>query len=327
METILHNDSFDGLSWVLERTGASGLQQSQRLQSLWGGYGELLRLSLLGSDLNSVILKRVLFPDANRSSASDRRKRRSYEVEQVWYNGAARRLGDHCRVARLIGTQSYPGGSLLLLEDLGESGFSPHRPSQETQLQKGLQWLANFHATFLGETVEGLWSQGSYWHLKTRHDEWSRMPEGPLKSAAESFDKALCEAKHLTVVHGDAKPANFCWHEDGTAAAVDFQYVGSGCGMRDVAYYLDCLLGETGCSGRAQGWLDIYFQELFYALKDRGRETAFPAVEAEWRSLYPIAWSDFQRFYQGWGRGGTLGPYSRQQLELALNSIEKKHTL
>ena len=31
--------------------------------------------------------------------------------------------------------------------------------------------LAELHARFLGEAPEGLWSEGSYWHLATRLDE------------------------------------------------------------------------------------------------------------------------------------------------------------
>lgn len=34
----------------------------------------------------------------------------------------------------------------------------------------GLEWLARFHACFWQQTLpEGLWRQGTYWHLSTRY--------------------------------------------------------------------------------------------------------------------------------------------------------------
>ena len=86
-----------------------------------------------------------------------------------------------------------------------------------------------------------------------------------------------------TIVHGDAKLANFCFGAN-EGAAVDFQYVGGGCGMRDVAYLL---AGEQD----EQRLLDAYFAEL-----------ARPEVEREWRPLYPIAVADFYRFLAGWAK-------------------------
>ena len=51
--------------------------------------------------------------------------------------------------------------------------------------------------------------------------------------------------KFKTIVHGDAKLANFCFsHDLSNVAAVDFQYVGGGCGMKDVAYFLGSCLND-----------------------------------------------------------------------------------
>ena len=109
-------------------------------------------------------------------------------------------------------------------------------------------WLAHFHATFMGETPDGLWEVGSYWHLDTRPDELEALDDVHLKQAAGEIDALLRAARFQTFVHGDAKLANFCFSEDGTqVAAVDFQYVGGGCGMKDVAYFIGSCLYEEDC--------------------------------------------------------------------------------
>lgn len=292
--------------WVLEHTGASGIADNTLLQNLWGGYGELRRLHL--QDRPSVILKCVLPPADERASVSDRRKRRSYEVEQAWYQGPAR--NSRARVAACLAIGGSGDTRLLLLEDLANAGFVPGRPPQ---IGAGLRWLAQFHASFLGARPAGLWEQGSYWHLDTRQDEFQRMPSGSLKEAAHGFDQLLRKARYQTLLHGDSKPANFLWKNAREAAAVDFQYVGAGCGIRDVAYFLDCCLSYNGSQNQAEQWLDFYFRALHQACPDLPQ-----GLEQEWRSLYPVAWSDYARFMQGWGRPGPLDSYSQRQLQQAI---------
>lgn len=292
--------------WVLQRTGAQAVSHSTVLQPLWGGHGELLRLRLEGAA--PVILKKVVPPQSD--SFSEQRKRRSYMVEQEFYRSYASRCGESSRVARLLGALAETDLWLLLLEDLQESGFQRCRSLREPEIAAGLRWLAHFHAAYLGVVAPGLWEQGSYWHLETRPEEWRGMAESPWKRLAHPLDAALRGVRNFTVIHGDAKPANFLWHRDGTAAAVDFQYVGGGAGIRDVAYFLDCCLDESGCDEQAEEWLDFYFGEL--------RAAGAPGeVEQEWRPLFPVAWSDFWRFYLGWSRGVQPGRYTRRQLEKA----------
>ena len=295
--------------WVLAQTGASAILDSVLLQNLWGGYGELRRLHLQGRP--SLILKCVQPPAYERASVSDRRKRRSYEVEQAWYQGPA--AHSQARLAACYGTESAGEIRLLLLEDLANAGFIPGRPPQ---IGAGLRWLARFHASYLGSRPDGLGEQGSYWHLDTRQDEFQRMPEGELKQAAHGLDRILKEARYQTLLHGDSKPANFLWKNAEEAAAVDFQYVGVGCGIRDVAYFLDCCLSYNGSENQAETWLDFYFQALRQARPD------LPAdLEAEWRRLYPVAWADYARFMQGWGRPGPLDRYTQRQLQRALTLL------
>lgn len=296
----------DYTAWVLQQIGASQITDRSLLQPLWSGYGELLRLRL--DSASTVILKRVIPPDQDRESVSDRRKRRSYVVEQTFYREFSPRCDEHCRVAELLGALQHDGVQLLLLEDLNNAGFVPRRGAPD--IRAGLSWLAHFHGRFLGTPPDGLWEQGGYWHLETRPEEWDRMPAGRLRQLAGPLDRCLRSVKYLTLMHGDSKPANFCWHPDGLAAAVDFQYVGAGCGIRDVAYFLDCCLREDACDREAESWVDFYFSVL--------RQAGAPsAVEEEWRPLFPVAWADYCRFWVGWARQAELGSFSVRQIERA----------
>ena len=109
----------------------------------------------------------------------------------------------------------------------------------ETELRACLRWLAAFHATFLGVPPESLWKVGSYWHLATRPDELEALTDTALRRAAPVLDARLNRARYRTLIHGDAKLQNFCFSTDGSAvAAVDFQYVGGGVGVKDVAYFV-----------------------------------------------------------------------------------------
>jgi len=266
------------------------------LQSLWGGYGQILRRR---DSEGSRIVKDIRWPPG-RNDPSHRRKLRSYQVEAHWYRHWASQVPDSCRIASCLGIGSRPDGMILELEDLDAAGF--HRRSSRLghdDLEAALSWLARFHAAFMGTAPEGLWKEGSYWHLATRKQELESMPKGPLREAASDLDQRLSRVRFRTIVHGDAKPDNFCLGRPGQLAMVDFQYVGGGCGMRDLAYLLDCHLDDTIDDASAAPLLDAYFTAFRSALPQEQAPLA-DQIEAEWRALFPVAWLDFQRFLQGW---------------------------
>ena len=293
---------------IAELAGASSARYDKRIQTLWGGYGEAARYALEGADAASVVVKHVQ-PGAGRGRSHDR-KLRSYEVEQTWYGRWAERCGAACRVPVPLGCERADGQWLFVLEDLDVAGYSARAPYlSDARLGLCLEWLAAFHATFLGERPAGLWKIGTYWHLKTRPDELRVMPRGPLRAGAAAIDARLNSARYLTFVHGDAKPSNFCFGTDGrSVAAVDFQYVGGGCGMKDVAYLL---AGETRNSTHKA--LDVYFRALRRHV--RGLDVDAVALEAEWRALFPWAWADFERFLAGWDPGGRVHSFGRKMTQ------------
>jgi hypothetical protein len=295
---------------VLAATGASGVRDVEIVQSLWSGYGRLLRVTLVGGTASSVIVKRVQWPTARhhpRGWATDRshaRKVRSYAVESQFYAAFADACDDRCRVPRLRAASSTDDGVLLLLEDLNADGFDLRRAVvAPEELTACLSWLAHFHATFLGRAPDGLWPTGTYWHLATRPEELARIDGTPIARAAEALDDRLTNATYQTLVHGDAKVANFCFAEDGRVAAVDFQYVGGGCGIKDVAYFLGSCLDEAACAASEDALLGTYFDALAAAVEARGVDVDLGALTDEWRGLYAVAWTDFYRFLAGWSPG------------------------
>ena len=299
-------------SVVLAAAGATEIQGVELIQELWSGYGRILRLVFDdGATRKPVVAKHVHFPDQENhprgwsGEISHARKVKSYEVEMEWYRKWSDQCGNSCRIPCLLACEQDGDELLLVLEDLDGAGFTKRFHSGGMkQLRLCLRWLASFHATFLGRRPDGLWKIGSYWHLDTRPDELAALEDVPLKNAAGVIDVKLREAKFQTLLHGDAKLANFCFSENGDeVAAVDFQYVGGGCGMKDVAYLVGSCLDEDNSEAREGEILDYYFEKLSDALLAKGRDAEVDQLIAEWRSLYHFAWADFHRFLKGWCPG------------------------
>ncbi|MCH7226738.1 phosphotransferase [Haloferula sp. A504] len=317
---------------IAKATGATRCRELDVVQRLWSGYGAIRRYGLEGSDRESLIVKHISPPTAAdhprgwNTDRSHRRKLRSYQVESVWYSDYAGLCDDRCRVPECLAMERQDEEILLLLEDLDAAGFPGRRTTVDSgEVRACLAWLAQFHATFLGNPGEGLWECGTYWHLETRPDELEELRAGDpaLWRAAGAIDARLKQSAFQTLVHGDAKLANFCFSQDGTSvAAVDFQYVGRGCGMKDVAYFIGSCFRDEACEAQVPALLDFYFAQLRAALVARGSDNDAGAVEAEWRELFPIAWTDFHRFLKGWSPGHwKLHSYSERLARQVLAEI------
>ncbi|MGC4094312.1 MAG: phosphotransferase [Polyangiaceae bacterium] len=314
---------------VRRLTGAERVSLEERVQELWSGYGELWRaeLEFANEPPCSVIVKSVQAPPAEpRDSAAERsrrRKLRSYEVEAAFYTRFSSRCDAGCRTPRLVACDGRAGAALFVLEDLDEAGFSARRRRvSRRDVDACLSWLAAFHATFLGVMPDGLWKVGCYWHLGTRPDELAAMADVELRRAAPAIDLKLRGARFVTLVHGDAKLENFCFDEPGSrVAAVDFQYVGAGVGVKDVAYFLSSCFDGAECAAEARRCLDYYFSELRRALAGRLADAELVTLEGEWRALYPYAWADFQRFLSGWAPAYARDSYAIELTAQVLHEL------
>ena len=325
--------------FIQQALQAKSVEALEQVQSLWSGYGAIVRYRVNGGllDGQTVIVKSIeppsqpSHPRGWNTQDSHQRKIRSYEVELHWYQEWAKSCPEESPLATcyFAHKDSANDHCLIVLSDLDSQGFSQrHNRLDPEQAKVCLDWLAWFHGAFMQVSpkpgwTKDLWPVGTYWHLDTRKDEWESMKESPLKRAAQELDRALSAARYQTLLHGDAKVANFCFTEDGDkVAAVDFQYIGGGCGMKDVIYFLGSCLTPEDCEQHHQALLDRYFLTLKQAVTKYNSDIAFDALEHEWRTLYPLAWADFQRFILGWSPDHAKNNhFSRAITELALKQL------
>lgn len=284
--------------WIAEALRATRVERSPTLQSLWRGYGEIYRVALVGGRAPTAIVKSVRPPPRAGDDPAHARKCASYDVELAFYEIFARHTTPACRVPRLLAARKEGDRWLLVLEDLDAAGFHARRRRSPSAADRDrcVAWLAAFHGRFLGVEPRRLWPRGTYWDLDKRRDELAKIEDPALRAAAPALDAALNGCVFQTLVHGDAKLANFCFGEAGVAA-VDFQWVGRGCGVRDLAYLASCCWDDD-LEAHEPALLDAYFGHLRAALS--GTPVDVAALEAEWRAAYPIAAADFHRFYAGW---------------------------
>jgi hypothetical protein len=298
-------------------------------------------MDLGGFSQPQVIVKHVEPKVANRhenrnfDEISHARKLRSYSVEKTWYEQYAIECGTDCRIPSNYGLFEQGNHWVFVLEDLDLAGFTRRVTSpNHAEVQAVLRWLAAFHATYLGRDGQGLWPCGSYWHLGTRRNELPRITDGYLRKSATLFDLRLNESTYKTLVHGDAKIDNFCFldptydpnektQSPSSVAAVDFQYVGGGCGMRDIAYFFSSVWRPEECNALAEEALEYYFEQLTSFLKHLQPLIDPAKVREDWEPLYAFAWADFYRFLCGWAPGHyDDDPYAKSMVRRALASIE-----
>jgi hypothetical protein len=316
-------------NYLLKITNASDCKEVEVIQSLWSDYGKISRYQLIGSSVSTVVVKCISLTKADthprgwNTNNSHKRKVKSYQVETNWYENWNQLCTGNSRVPNFIGSYKEGEEQWIVLEDLDTNYPLRKLELNFPEVRVCLKWLANFHATFLTKKPTGLWEIGTYWNLETRPDEWQKIENKELKAKAQLIDEILNNCKYKTIVHGDAKLANFCFSNDGKqVAAVDFQYVGGGCGMKDVAYFLGSCLSGDECQLLENELFDYYFNELESAFDSVKFEFSFAELEQEWRALYPIACTDFTRFLLGWMPSHhKVNTYNLNKLNLVLEAL------
>jgi len=307
---------------VLQCTGATSVLKKELIQELWSGYGKIMRVYLDNANVESVVVKHVHLPiNKNHprgwnTDIGHQRKLKSYKVETQWYKTYSK--NSIARLPQCMAIETHNDEVLIVLEDLDLAGYPLRKQSLNfKEVASCLEWMAQFHASYMGADPDGLWDIGTYWHLDTRPNELSVLDDQRLKEAAPLIDQKLNKCNYQTFVHGDAKLANFCFGKEGHVAGVDFQYVGGGCGMKDVAYFIGSCLSDKDCERLEAQILDTYFEYLQHNLEEKHE-----ALEKEWRSLYPVAWADFHRFLKGWSPGHwKINSYSERITSQVINNL------
>ncbi|WP_010181597.1 phosphotransferase [Glaciecola sp. HTCC2999] len=322
---------------LTQQFNTSNIEYIETVQSLWSGYGSISRYRI---DTQSVIVKTIDIQTQQRehprgwqTNFAHQRKISSYQNECIFYNTLAPLSHASARVPACLYQHHDNDVIVLVLEDLDAFGFNVRLNDAQTLdiAKQVLHWLAHFHIQFLQVdrgyphpspvVLDRQWSRGSYWHLATRPDEFQNMPDSALKRAAHQLDDALQHAQYQTLIHGDAKIANFCFdmtlHQ---VAAVDFQYCGKGVGIVDVMYFLGSALSNSQLTQHADELVTYYFSHIHNVLNDRDGQVDVAALITEWESLYCVAWADFERFLVGWSPGHKkLHAYSKAQTLLAIS--------
>ncbi|MFD2166769.1 phosphotransferase [Thalassotalea euphylliae] len=323
----------DSLGQLKQLLRDDSLEVKENVQNLWSGYGQIVRIHSKKQQQQYVV--KIVAPPANTShprgwntATGHQRKLLSYQVESAFYQHYACHTDKKCRVPKLIARFTHDNKTLLVLEDLDESGFFVRQEAgNKENLTIALDWLANFHASFLHTNADQLWPIGTYWHLGTRKDEWQKMASSQFKTHAREIETALNNATFQTLVHGDAKFANLCFHHDAKSlAAVDFQYVGLGSPVKDIMYLVGSGLESEALYSLENFVLDTYLAKLKLAINHHDpRFSSWHALEEEIHMLYPVAWADFYRFLMGWNPDSwKVCPYMEEKAEEGLSYVKHK---
>lgn len=275
------------------------------LTSLWSGCGCIIECTL---DDRPCVIKaikipsRIHHPKIKQSEFALKRKQQSYEVEYNFYKHYSSLLPNKAKSIECVSAINNVNEYALVFKNFTKHGFAQ---ASSLHIKAVLTWLAHFHAFNFNKPATGLWQQGNYWHLSTRPDEFNKLDEAPdkksdIKSAAHKIDQRLSSCDYSTLIHGDAKLANFAASEPGEILGYDFQYVGAGVGVTDVMYFMTSCFNDEELHKYADVHLAYYFSQFKSALNVYQPTINADDVIAKWQALWPITWADFYRFLAGW---------------------------
>lgn len=271
--------------------------------SLWSGCGQIksgfynsqpviVKISEIPENINHQVI--------NQSDFAKLRKDKSYLNEINFYNNPTckatfENVRPNCYFAKRINALN-----ILILEDFKSKGFQNIDDYKIEHIYVVVKWLAEFHAKGFTLINSEPFQLGGYWHLKTRPDEYKKMGGIDLKHQASYLADSLYKAKYQTLIHGDSKLANYAFDDSYKVLGYDFQYVGSGIGLQDVMLFMTSVFNGDACAKYESSILNLYFEILHKALSNTMSMKECELLEREWRTLWPIVWSDFYRFLNGW---------------------------
>lgn len=177
----------------------------------------------------------------------------AYEREVVFYREIADRAGDAVADSYFGEYDPDEGWFTIVLEDIeGAEQGDQIRGCTPAEAELAMDTLARLHAPFLGDLQLGAadWMNKDYPLTQALHEallpgffeRYGDRVEAEHRAVAERFVKShdawlADERPPLGLVHGDYRLDNLLF-ADGAVTVVDFQTVGFGPPLRDVAYFL-----------------------------------------------------------------------------------------
>tara|TARA_B100001063_G_scaffold225295_1_gene233988 strand:+ start:1593 stop:2549 length:957 start_codon:yes stop_codon:yes gene_type:complete len=281
------------------------IEIGETLTSLWSGCGSIVecRLDNVPCVIKAIkIPNHINHPKIKQSKFALKRKQQSYHVEYHFYKLYSHHLPKTAKSIACVNAINCGDEYALVFKNFTQFGFTQ---AISLHIKPILKWLAHFHAFNLNKQHDELWGQGCYWHLNTRPDEFNALMsntnnEFDIKVVAKKLAYQLKHAKYKTLIHGDAKLANFAVNSNNEIRGYDFQYTGAGVGIVDVMYFMTSCFSCEELYVHAENELAYYFDELEHALALHQPDIPVHAVTNEWKALWSAAWADFYRFLAGW---------------------------
>ncbi|TMP39467.1 phosphotransferase [Pseudoalteromonas rubra] len=304
------------------------LPDSQHSKALWSGCGHIYKFSYQGDMLVAKVASVPAQLDHRHITQSEHslnRKHRSYEKELMFYRDTAHSYAIECALPEAKAFANRDEAFVFVFTDFETQGYRNVSKAEPTHVTQMVAWLARFHAIGLvSSCAPKVYGRGNYWHLGTRPDEYERMMPGLLKSSANQIDQRLRDCPYQTLIHGDAKLANFAFSRN-QALGYDFQHIGQGIGVADVMLLLTSLYCGRDLELHAEHYLNLYFEHLSEALAPSWPLELFNDLEKSWRKLWTFVWADFHRFLLGWKPDHEkLTSYMLLQTELCLAQLREE---
>ncbi|KAH8149369.1 uncharacterized protein LAJ45_06448 [Morchella importuna] len=279
------------------------------ITSLWSNYGHIYRLTFPSHP--PLILKLIQPPPTPRTaSESHIRKLLSYRAERHFYTHLSHHLTPHSpsqpRTPSPQPTPTPPSSSTTSRRH----SRSPPRTATPPPTPAA------------PDEARGVWQRGGYWYLDTRAEEMQCLLDDdgdggyafllPHVQAVAERLRVRPGDLGATLMHGDCKGANIVFAPPGgdgevRCALYDFQYVGVGLGVQDLAYFLGTSVDVRLLEGGGEdALLRGYYDELVAALGRRGVEVGgytWEVLVGQWE----WALVDWMRFMAGWGCWGIVG--------------------
>ena len=109
-------------SVILNTTKAKGLFEIETIQSLWSGYGKIIRYGLDHPEIKSIVVKHIKLPTKNKhphgwnTDLSHQRKLKSYQIETAWYQHWNNHCSDACKTPECFAVE-YKDDEIIIVND------------------------------------------------------------------------------------------------------------------------------------------------------------------------------------------------------------------